>query len=156
MQFSTREEIEAPIGFVFEQLTNFDRHQRAALSRGVEVERIDRRTSRGAGMSWRCLFMLRGKPRRLEITLQQFEPTTVLVFDGESQNLSGALTVELTEVSPRRTRVLVKLDVRPLTLAARVVLQSLKLAKARTRARFSNRVRNQAGEIERRYRDGRA
>jgi len=105
-------------------------------------------------MSWRCLFTLRGKPRRMEITLQEFKPQTVLTFDAESQNLSGDLMVELTELSPGRTRVLVKLDVRPLTLPARLVLQSLRLAKARTRAKFSSRVRGQADEIERRYRHG--
>ncbi len=154
MQFSTRQEIEAPIGFVFEQLTDFVGHERAASRQGVEVERLDQRASAGAGMSWRCLFTLRGKPRRMEITLQEFKPQTVLTFDAESQNLSGDLMVELTELSPGRTRVLVKLDVRPLTLPARLVLQSLRLAKARTRAKFSSRVRGQADEIERRYRHG--
>lgn len=156
MQFSTREDIEAPIGFVFDQLSDFDGFARAASRQGVDVERLDRRSSPGAGMSWRCQFTLRGKSRRLEITLQEFEPVTALVFDGESRNLSGGLRVELTETGPGRTRVQVRLDVRPLTLPARVALQSLRLAKARTRAKFSRRVRAQTDEIARRYRLGRA
>ena len=156
MQFSAREDIEAPIGFVFEQLSDFDGFERTALSRGIEVVRTDRLAAPGPGMGWRCLFNLRGKRRRLDIKLQRYDVPGVLIFDGESKNLAGDLAVELVELSPRRTRVQVKLELRPLTLAARISLQSLRLAKTRTREKFRVRVRTQAHDIEHRYRRGAA
>lgn len=156
MHFSSREDIEAPITFVFDQLSDFEGFERAALRRGIEVVRTDRMPAPGPGMSWRTLFTMRGKRRRMEITLQSFEVPGKLMFDGESKNLTGELHVELVDLSPRRTRVVVKLDVQPLSLPARIMLQSIRLAKSRTQEKFRTRVRDQAKEIERRYRRGMA
>ncbi|WP_102225951.1 SRPBCC family protein [Acidimangrovimonas sediminis] len=156
MQFSTREDIEAPIGFVFDQLSDFDGFERAALRRGIEVVRTDRLSEPGPGMAWRTLFTMRGKRRRMEVTLQGYEVPGRLMFDGESKNLSGELSLDLVDLSPRRTRVVVKLDVQPLSLPARIMLQSLRLAKAKTQDKFRTRIRDQAREIEHRYRRGAA
>ena len=54
MKLATREDIDAPIEAVFEQLSDFDGFERAALRRGAEV-RAHRRADRhvGAGMAWK-------------------------------------------------------------------------------------------------------
>lgn len=154
MMFSAREDLEAPVEFVFDALSDFDGYERAALRRGAEVTRIDRMLQAGPGMTWRAVFTFRGRPRRMNIVLQAFERPTLLRFDGESKNLEGELAVEIVALSPRRSRVGVKLEVRPTTLAARIMLQSLRLARGRLVTRFKERVRNQATEIEERWKRG--
>jgi len=156
MNFSTREDIEAPIDYVFAALSDFDGFERAALRRGIEVVRTDRLGAPGPGMSWRALFTMKGKPRRMEVTLQSYEPAGLLRFDGESKNLTGDMELELVDLSPRRTRVVVKLELKPLSLPARIMLQSIRLAKTRTQEKFNTRVREHAKEIENRYRRGAA
>ena len=43
MKLSTREDIEAPIGTVFDAVTDFDGFERQLLRRGVDVTRDDKR-----------------------------------------------------------------------------------------------------------------
>ena len=154
MNFSTREDIEAPIEFVFDALSDFEGFERAALRRGAEVVRTDRQARIGPGMSWRAQFPLRGKARRVNIALERYERPGLIRFDGMSKSMEGDLTVELLDLSPRRTRMAVKLDLRPMTLTARIMLQSLRLAKAKVSYRFSNGVHEHARAIEGRYRRG--
>lgn len=150
MKLSTREDIEAPLEHVFAALTDNDRWETAAMRRGADVTRADKLRVTGAGMAWRVKFDYRGKPRDLEIKLTEYEPLR-LVFAGSSVALDGVLTLDLMALAPRRTRVIVATEIKPRTLGARLVLQSLKLAKAKLMRRFEDRVARIAGDISERY-----
>lgn len=156
MNLSTREDIEAPVDYVFTALSDFGDFERAALRRGAEVTRTDDLGAIGPGAAWRAQFEMRGKPRRLDVTLSEYDHPRRMRFDGGSKNIEGELVYELHELSPRRTRVIVKVEMRPLSLPARIALQSLRLAKTRTNAKFGRRVRGFVREIEGRYRSGAA
>lgn len=150
MKLSTREDIEAPLEHVFAALTDNDRWETAAMRRGADVTRADKLRVTGVGMAWRVKFDYRGKPRDLEIKLTEYEPLR-LVFAGSSVALDGVLTLDLMALAPRRTRVIVATEIKPRTLGARLVLQSLKLAKAKLMRRFEDRVARIAGDIGERY-----
>jgi hypothetical protein len=74
-----------------------------------------------------------------------------LVFAFTSRLFEGTVTVEVVAMSARRTRMHVASEVAPLSLAARLLLQSLKLAKARVSRRYDKRVAQLAAEIEARH-----
>ena len=57
-------------------------------------------------------------------------------------------------LSATRTRVLVSFDMRAKTLTARLLLQSLKLAKTKVTKRFKARVLDYAENVEDDYRRG--
>ena len=150
MRFSTKQDIEAPLDFVHKTMTDFDAWERSAMRRGAEVERTDTLTRTGPGMTWRARFSYRGKMRIFDLRLVMIEPQA-LAFNAQSQAVECAIKLDLMEMSARRTRVHVVLDVTPRTLAARLFLQSLRLARARIDRKFEQRVAQLAADIESRH-----
>jgi len=151
MKFSSREDIEAPVSDVFDMLSEFESFERSAIRRGVEVERLSDATTPQCGMKWRAQFDLRGKRRDLSVELVEFDRPNAMKFQADSQGLDGAMTLELLALSPRRTRLSVDLDLTPKTLSARLLVQSLKLAKSSLTKRFKLRVAGFAKDMEDRH-----
>lgn len=73
MNFSAREDIEAPIEFVFGRVSDFEALERRALRRGAEVERTDKLSEPGPGMGWRMAFTLRGKRRKMKVEMVSYD-----------------------------------------------------------------------------------
>ena len=151
MKFSTRHDIEAPIGFVFEHASDFDGHLRQALRRGINVRRVDTLGVNTVGMCWNAGFEFRGKQRKIDGQLTQIDAPNGFQIQSVSGGLESAFDVELLQLSPGRTRILAGLDIRPKTLSSRLLIQSLKLGKNRLDERFARRVASFAREIEDRY-----
>ena len=151
MIFSTREDIEAPIDFVFAQLSDFRALERSILRRGAEIQRKVDRTPPAAGMMWDAAFDFKGKRRQVEITLSAFEPPSLMHFDASGKSLTGDLTVEMVPLSRARTRVALKCALGARSLSARLMLHSLKLARGNMMKRFETRVAAYGKELEERY-----
>ncbi|MFC4668054.1 SRPBCC family protein [Seohaeicola nanhaiensis] len=150
MQFSTKEDIEAPIDEVFAMLSDFEGYERSAIRRGIEVQRERDMHPPGRGMAWTARFSLRGKPRDLTLQLAQYDRPTAMRFEADSQGLDGTLTLDLLSLSKRRTRLAVVLEVKPKTLSARLLVQSFRLAKATLNKRFKLKVAAFAKSLEQR------
>ncbi|GHF37164.1 SRPBCC family protein [Seohaeicola zhoushanensis] len=150
MQFSTKEDIEAPIGDVFAMLSDFEGFERLAIRRGIEVQRDKDMTPPGPGMEWAARFLLRGKSRDLRLTLAQYDRPTAIRFEAVSQGLDGTLTLDLLSLSKKRTRMAVVLELKPKTLPARLLIQSLRLTKATLTKRFKLKVATFAKSLENR------
>ncbi|MGA9434540.1 MAG: SRPBCC family protein [Roseobacter sp.] len=153
MQFSARQDIEAPIEIVFENMTTFEVYERAAMRRGAEVRRNDTLTSPGAGAQWDVRFMLRGKERDLMLEVLSCVPPTDLVVSLNSKNITGSVRCDLFALSKTRTRLTVITEIRPLTLPARLLIQSLKLTKSTLTQKYKTRIADFAAEIEARQAD---
>ena len=152
MKLNAKEDIEAPLEEVFANLCDFESFERAALRRGAEVVRADQPRMEGVGQSWRAMFDYRGKKRVVMIRLTQMDAPNMLEFNGISATLDGLMRVDLVALSRRRTRLNVSTEVTAKTLASRIFLQSLKLARGRISDRFARRVRTLAISIEDRLR----
>lgn len=151
MKFSAREDIEAPIGFVFEQVTDFTAIERSALRRGAEVQRIDTLASSGPGMKWDASFRFRGRLREINLELTALDPPNTVVLESRSSNMGGAMMIDLVALSRARTRMSVEIEIEPKTLAARLLVQSMKLARNSLTRKFRKRVADHAEEIEIRF-----
>lgn len=153
MRLSAREDIDAPIDQVFAVLSDFDQVEAAARKRGISVERSSNVTPPAPGMTWGAQFAFRGKPREATVSLTEIQRPNLLVFDSASGGLETQVRMELVEVSASKTRVMIKADMSPKTLAARLLVQSLKLAKANVEKRFKSRFGDVARLVEDRARD---
>jgi hypothetical protein len=151
MEFTSKEDIEAPIEHVFAEITDFTRFERAALRRGADVQRTDSLKAPGVGMSWRAKFKLRGRMRDLALRLADYDPPNGIKVAAEATTLEGRMTVGLIALSRARTRLTVDLTLEPRTLAGRLIVQSLKLARGNMSKRFRLRVAEYAMDVEERY-----
>ena len=151
MKFSTNEDIEAPIDAVFDMLCDFEMFERSAMRRGAEVQRTDKLSAPGVGMTWDAVFELRGKRRQVAIEMVSFDRPNEMVLESRSQGLLGVMTIELVALSRNRTRIGVSFDIKPLNLSARLLVQSLKLAKTSLTKKFKVRMAEYAKNMEDRY-----
>ena len=152
MKLTSRQDIEASADQVFEVLADFDGWERAALRRGADVTRIDALRNPGPGMEWRARFKARGKQREVTLRLTRMDAPSHLAFSFESALVDGTVTVDVFEMAASRSRLHLALDVKPRTLAARLMVQSLRLARNKVERRFDNRVAALANDIEARIR----
>ena len=150
MKFSAREDIEAPAEYVFEQLSNFQNYERQALRRGADVRRLDS-GDYGVGSSWDVSFAYRGRDRKLRATVEEKTTPVLVRVSSSSDGLDGETILEVVPLSPKRTRIAASIEIRPKTLSARLLIQSLKLAKSNLTNRFKKRISDYAEDIENRY-----
>jgi len=152
MKFGTKQDIAAPIEFVFEQMTDFKAIERAAMRRGAEVQRVDTMKSTGLGMAWDAAFAMRGKTRNIQLELTEFDPPNGLVMSSRSSSLGGQMVVELVALSRGQTRVAMDVELLPKNLSAKLLVQSMKLARKSLMTRVDARLEAYSVEIEQRYR----
>lgn len=151
MNFATKEDIEAPAAVVFAMLTDFTTIETAALRRGIDIRRTDTLQSPAAGMGWVTGFEFRGRKRKADICMTECDPHSYLQFDSVSGGLTIQARIELVALSRTRTRLSVQADLGASTLSARLLVQSLKLARNNLTKRFRLRVADYAKELEDRY-----
>lgn len=151
MQLSSRTDIDAPIDFVFASLSDFDGWERAAMRRGADVSRTDKLRAPGIGMGWHVVFRFRGKERIIDLRLTEMAREGKLAFSGKGSMVEGDMSLDLLALSPKRTRLVLHSKVRPLTIAARLFLQSMKLAKGRVQTKLDARMEQLATDLESRH-----
>ena len=152
MKLVRNEDVEAPVAFVYAALSNFDQWERAALRRGAEVTRLDTLATPGPGMMWNVGFDFRGRRRTVDLRLVGLEPSQTLALTGQGASMIGRALLELVEMGPKRTRLAVTVEVEARTLAARLLLQSLKFASAKVNRSFEARIAQLAATIEDQFR----
>jgi uncharacterized protein YndB with AHSA1/START domain len=151
MKFSFKEDIEAPLDFVFEQITDYKSMERAAMRRGADVQRVDDLKDYGPGAAWDAKFTFRGKEREVQIEITEFERPNMVVIGSRAPSLGGKMTVELVSLSPSRTRMVLDTELQPKNLSAKLMVQSLKLARKNIEKRVSQRLAGYAEDLEAKY-----
>ncbi len=156
MKLTAKCDIEAPAGVVYACLTDFAAWERDAARRGIDVERPADMPLSGPGAGWRIRFPFRGKIRQVLIRLDAVTQDNDVTFTMDSRSMLGDTVAEVLILSPRRTRLRVAVTVKPKSLAARLFLNTLRLAKGRVQAKFDLRVQQMGATIEDRHARGRA
>jgi len=151
MDFSAREDIEAPIDFVFKQITNLASFERSIMRRGGDVVRLNGDDTALVGTKWDVKFRMRGKERQVDAEITQVDAPNAMTVGVTSSNVKGDMVAELVALSPGRTRLIVRVNATPKSIAAKVLFQSIRFARAKTDAQFKQMVANYAEDCEKRY-----
>jgi hypothetical protein len=151
MQFTSVQDINAPLDFVFQQLSDFDSYESYALRIGADVDRTDKLTAKAAGMSWHIVGDFRGKNREIKIRLTEYQPDNLLKFTIESSGLEADADMEVMALTRKQSRIKITTLLKPKSISARLILQSAKLAKNSMNRKFNHRFWTYANYIETNY-----
>ena len=150
MQFSSKEDFDAPADEVFRLLSDFRTFEAEAVARGLDLTVPENRQPEQVGQQWVARFKFRGKQRQASIRLTQYDPSEQMRFDINAGGISGTFSIDLIPLSPQRTRMAVVLHLAPRTVPARILVQSLRLQKARLNRRFKLRVAQRVHDLDKR------
>lgn len=154
MKLTTREDIAAPIEAVFAHVGDFGWFERAAMRRGADVVRTDKLETPGPGMSWHAEFDFRGRMRKADLEMTEYDAPNGMTFVMRAAGLDVEAVIELVAMSRTRTRMNVSMEASPRTIPARLMIQSAKLAKTNIQRRYRRRIAEYAEELEERCQRG--
>lgn len=151
MRISGREDIGVPAEAVFAILCDFAALEGAARRRGADVQRQDALSEAGAGMIWLVAGRYRGRARSARIVLDAYDPPAGIVLSILGGGFEGRVDLGVVALARNRSRLLADVEIRPRTLGARVVIQSLRLGRPAVMRRFHARLRELAARVEARH-----
>ena len=151
MKMTERVDIEAPAEFVFGELSDFPTIERLAIQRGVALRRADRLDERRAGMAWIADWEFGGRKRRTNLTLTRYEPPRRMVLASETSGIAAEIEIEVVPLAATASRVLIETQMTAESMAAKLLLQTVRLGRAAFEGRIRGRLSNLAARVEQRY-----
>ncbi|MGL4238543.1 hypothetical protein [Tabrizicola sp.] len=151
MKLTAKTDLEVPAAFVFASLIDHVSWEREAVRNGVEVERPEGSPQTGVGAAWRIRAHFRGRSRKILIKIEDLQPDQRLGFAVDSPSAEGTISLEVMVLSPRRSRLRSDVEIKPKTLAARLFINTMRLAKGRVVSRFESRLGKLGARIKERY-----
>ena len=148
MKFVATEDIAAPAEAVWAQASDFEGFEARARTRMGDLVRTPPGPA-GRGTTWRGEAEVMGKRRRVAITLGEVDAPRRLAASAEAEGVEVDFVVDLQVLGPDLTRMTVTTEARARSLAARLVLQSAKLAQGQMVRRYESRVADFADRVER-------
>lgn len=156
MRITLKQDIEAPAEHVWAEIADAPAFERQALRRGVRLRRLDGGPGIGPGAGWQATFPWRGREREMRLAIERMEPPGLVATRIESGGLWGESTAEVLPLSRGATRLVLVVEIRARTLAARLLVQSLRLARGSLERRGRERLRAWARDVEARWQRQRA
>jgi hypothetical protein len=151
MKLTAKTDLEVPAAFVFASLVDHASWEREAVRNGAEVERPEGTPATGLGAAWRIRGHFRGKARKALLKITDLAENRHVVLSIDSPSIEGSARFEIMVLSPRRSRLRVDVDIKPKTLAARLFINTMRLAKGRVQAKFEKRLGQMGTRIKDRY-----
>ncbi len=140
MKFMGKTDINASLNDTFAVFADFGFFETIASKSGAKTVRTDELTAPGPGMSWQTEVDFRGKPRKLQVELIDYDPPHSLNFLANSDGYKVEINVALSRSSAKSTSASLKLDVSAKSMTGRITLQSARVKRKALQARFQSRI----------------
>ncbi|MCK0169159.1 SRPBCC family protein [Jannaschia sp. S6380] len=147
MKFVATEDIAAPIEFVWSRISDLETFERRARKRVGTIERRPPGPA-GKGTTWSGTAEVMGKRRDVTVTLAEVAAPETMAMTAVTDGMDVDIGVVLSRQGPRLTRMTVTSEAKARSLAARLMLQSAKLARQTLAKRYKGRVANFAASVE--------
>lgn len=154
MKFKVSEDVDAPRAMVWARLADFSHMEQDARGRGATITRVGNWTALAEGVEWRGEVTVRGKVRPLSAKVTRLLPQEMCLIESRIGGMSCLYEMSFVALAPEVTRVSVVLDLSAQTLTARLVLQTMKLARGRVMQRLQGMIARQGNAVEAAYRKG--
>ena len=146
MKFVAKEDVALPQQVLFDLMADFQMFERVAIRRGVEITRSGSMAS-SDGLKWDCTFEFRGRDRMACVHLDEFSAPEKMAFLITNPALDNRMGITVSALSKKQSRFQVSTVLEPKTLTARLLVQSMKLARSKYNKRFQKRVAEVAKEL---------
>lgn len=148
MKFRVADDVEAPIDWVWEGFTDFAAIEADIRARDAELSRMGDWKEAALGVAWRGSVPVRGKVRTIEARISGFVPEEHLLVESRIGGMDCTYEVVFAPLSAEITRVSVTLELKASTLSARLLLQTLKIARRKVIQRLEGAVVRQGQAVE--------
>ncbi|PWK60115.1 hypothetical protein [Roseicyclus mahoneyensis] len=152
MKFKVSEDVDAPRALVWARLTDFSGFEQDARGRGATVTRVANWTSPAEGVEWRGEVTVRGKLRPVSAKVTRLVAEETCVIESRIGGMECLYEMTFVALTPEVTRVALVLDLSAQTLTARLILQTMKLARGRVVQRLQGMIARQGNAVEAAYR----
>lgn len=152
MKFRVSEDLDAPRSMVWARFTEFSGIEADARGRGATLTRIGNWTTPSEGAEWRGEVKVRGKVRPVTARIARLVPEELCLIESRIGGMACVHEMSFVAMSPEVTRVAVMLDLSAHTLAARLILQTMKLARGRVMQRLQGILARQGNAVEAEWR----
>jgi hypothetical protein len=102
-------------------------------------------------MAWDIAFPFRGKRREMQVEMVEHVAPGRMMFNSRMTGMTGQFSIDLLALSRGRTRLELAVDLKPVSLSAKLLVQSMKLARSSLNKRFKVRVAEFAKTTEDRF-----
>lgn len=148
MKFKVSEDVDAPATMVWARLVDFSALEDDARGRGARITRVGNWSEIAEGVEWRGEVTVRGKLRPLQARVTRLIAPELCLVESRIGGMQCSYELSFAELSPEVTRVAVVLDLSADTLTARLLLQTMKLARGRVMQRLQGVLARQGNAVE--------
>jgi hypothetical protein len=148
LKFKVSQDFDAPTAQVWARLTDFTGIEAEAAKREASLVRVGEWQTPKVGVSWRGAVPVRGKSKPIEARIVSFEHEDMFRIDSRVGGMEADYDMTLVALTPVVTRVEIALDLSAKTLSARLLLQTLKLARKRVLGRLDGMLERQGQAAE--------
>lgn len=152
MKFKVSEDVDAPQELVWARFTDFSGFEEDARGRGAILNRVGNWTQTVQGVEWRGEVTVRGKSRPITAKVTQLVPQELCIVDSRIGGMNCHQEIIFVPLSTTVTRLALMLDLSADTLTARLLLQTMKLARGRVLQKLQGVLARQGNTVEAAYR----
>ena len=131
MKFKVSEDVDAPMNLVWTRFVDFSQFENEAKRRGADLVRLGDWSEPKIGAKWRGEVPVRGKSRMIVAEITTFDPEETCVVTSQIGGMDCVYDLTFVALSPEVTRVTSVLELSANTLSARLLLQTMKLARGK-------------------------
>lgn len=153
MKFKVAEDVDAPLDFVYSRMADFSRLEDEIRGSGAELRREGNWTQAAEERAWKGSVTVRGKPRRIDAVIGHMAENDTILVESKVGGMDCSYEMTFYEMSPTITRIATVLELKPNTLSARLIIQTLKLARGRVLQKMTGSLVRRGNEIEADYRN---
>mgnify|MGYP002152317409 FL=1 len=137
---------------VWERFIDFSGFEEETRGRGVTLTRVGNWTETAENVEWRGVVTIHGKARPIASRVAQLVAQKLCVIESRIGGMECHYEMNFVPLSTEVTRVALVMDLSAKTLTARLLLQTLKLARSRVLQRLQGLIARQGNEVEAAYR----
>ncbi|MDG4647114.1 hypothetical protein P6F26_01540 [Roseibacterium sp. SDUM158017] len=149
MKFKVAEDVEAPLSWTWAGFTDFSAVEADIRARDADLERVDGWQVARPGAAWRGSVPVQGRAQPIEARITTFAPEEAIVIESRVGGMACTYEMTLAPLPDGMTRVSIVLELRASTMSARLMLQTLKLARRRAMRRIEGALVRQGQTVER-------